>query len=442
MKRKLFIFGKYFLLFLLFLLSYLFLPVIAADETWSYGFSYNVATGLVPYRDFNMIVPPFFSFLFAIGLVFYKGILMFHIEQALMMTFICYLLEKLAKEKYLLLVLALLVLAPMIYNLPSYNTLCLALVLLLIYLEKNENSDFMIGIILGLTFLTKQSIGGCVFLVGCYLVKTDLRRVLKRLLGFFVPSGLTVCYLIITGSFLPMIDQCILGMFDFSKNAPAFSIMPFLVLGVFVLFFFYFKKKKYDFVFFYALAFYSICIPLFDLSHFLAGLFILFFTFLAHSGFSLSFHVKLALWLLIFLIPILNCFLLLQKGVYPNDISNYEYRYLSEKEYHHLATLRDYYQKNKDKDIVILSSSAYIFKLSNHLKITKLDLINRGNLGVCGTEKIWQEIQKKDPKRTLYFVNEKEIFYDNQIDKEILRRVIKKGKKVDQVMFFDVYQLN
>ena len=69
-------------------------------------------------------------------------------------------------------------------------------------------------------------------------------------------------------------------------------------------------------------------------------------------------------------------------------------------------------------------------------------MINRGNLGVCGTEKIWQEIQKKDPKRTLYFVNEKEIFYDNQIDKEILRRVIKKGKKVDKVMFFDVYQLN
>ena len=123
MTKKIQSVGKYIVLFCLFLISYLFLPKVAADETWSYGFAYNIASGLIPYQDFNMIVPPVFAIIFSSLLFFYKGILMFHIEQALMFTIICYMLEKLLKEKYLVPVLLLLVSAPMIYNLPTYNSL-------------------------------------------------------------------------------------------------------------------------------------------------------------------------------------------------------------------------------------------------------------------------------------------------------------------------------
>ena len=28
------------------------------DEIWNYGFSYNIATGLIPYKDFNMVITP------------------------------------------------------------------------------------------------------------------------------------------------------------------------------------------------------------------------------------------------------------------------------------------------------------------------------------------------------------------------------------------------
>ena len=28
------------------------------DEIWNFGFSYNIAKGAIPYRDFNMIVLP------------------------------------------------------------------------------------------------------------------------------------------------------------------------------------------------------------------------------------------------------------------------------------------------------------------------------------------------------------------------------------------------
>ena len=35
------------------------------DELFNYGFAYNILNGLVPYRDFNMIIPPLFNYLLA-----------------------------------------------------------------------------------------------------------------------------------------------------------------------------------------------------------------------------------------------------------------------------------------------------------------------------------------------------------------------------------------
>ena len=57
-------FKKILLLLLLFTLilaySMVIKPIIA-DEVWEYGYGYNIATGLVPYRDFNMLATPLFS---------------------------------------------------------------------------------------------------------------------------------------------------------------------------------------------------------------------------------------------------------------------------------------------------------------------------------------------------------------------------------------------
>lgn len=39
-----------------------FLP-LNGDEIWNYGFSYNIAKGLVIYRDFNVMVTPLYFFL-------------------------------------------------------------------------------------------------------------------------------------------------------------------------------------------------------------------------------------------------------------------------------------------------------------------------------------------------------------------------------------------
>lgn len=57
-------------LFGVFLLWNLILFPITLDEIWNYGFSHSLYSGLVPYKDFNMVITPFYPFLMSIGLLF------------------------------------------------------------------------------------------------------------------------------------------------------------------------------------------------------------------------------------------------------------------------------------------------------------------------------------------------------------------------------------
>ena len=43
-------------------------PLNDLDELWQYSFASNISNGLVPYKDFNIIVTPLFSFIAAIFL--------------------------------------------------------------------------------------------------------------------------------------------------------------------------------------------------------------------------------------------------------------------------------------------------------------------------------------------------------------------------------------
>ena len=56
--------NNYIELIIIFILTFLFtiLNKVTYDEIWNYGFSYNIANGLMPYRDFNMVLTSFISF--------------------------------------------------------------------------------------------------------------------------------------------------------------------------------------------------------------------------------------------------------------------------------------------------------------------------------------------------------------------------------------------
>ena len=82
-------------LFIFFLLFNLIISPLNLDEIWSYGFSYNIANGLIPYKDFNMVITPFYSILMALFLKINNNILFFHIINSLIPTSILYITHKL-----------------------------------------------------------------------------------------------------------------------------------------------------------------------------------------------------------------------------------------------------------------------------------------------------------------------------------------------------------
>ena len=109
------------IIFIVTLIYNLVIPELSLDEVWNYGFCYNVLNGLVPYKDFNMIITPLYPY---IGALFLKiggdGVINFHIFNTLILILIfCYMRRNISNLYYVLYLLLLSV------GMPNYSLLCI-----------------------------------------------------------------------------------------------------------------------------------------------------------------------------------------------------------------------------------------------------------------------------------------------------------------------------
>ena len=126
---------KIFLLFFLLNSILFYFHTIDLDEIWSYGFSYNISRGLIPYKDYNMVVSPLYSLLFSLPLkVFGNYLLVYKLSHAFLYSLIFTLAyQKLGKKSLLLPISAAIQSSPC-----WYNTFIAALVLfILIIVDSN-----------------------------------------------------------------------------------------------------------------------------------------------------------------------------------------------------------------------------------------------------------------------------------------------------------------
>ena len=69
--------------FLMFILAFIFSMVfhtLSNDEIWNYGFAYNISTGLVPYRDYNVVTTPLYPIIDAIFMILFgKNVIVHYI---------------------------------------------------------------------------------------------------------------------------------------------------------------------------------------------------------------------------------------------------------------------------------------------------------------------------------------------------------------------------
>ena len=406
------------------------------DEIWNYGFSHNLYSGLIPYKDFNMVITPFYPFIMSLGFhIFGSSMLVFHIEHAIILICLCVLLFLLIDKKAWFIVA--LMLFPVNVSFPSYNIFLYFLLVLIIYLEKEKKSDYLIGFLLGLCVLTKHSVGLCLLLPSLYYIK-DLKKVGRRFLGFIVPLFVFIIYLIITKSIIPFIDLCILGLFDFaSENGKAFNIYFLLFIIMIGITIYFIVKDRKNLVNYYVLAFYSIMIPLFDIYHFMVAFLAFLILILSKVKKDIIKPGLFGISIILFSAVLLMDSRFKSKIIYPNNIKHFEYRFIDYDSILFTNKVNDYIKKNSDREFVFLNSNGYYFRLINDMKISYIDLINAGNFGYNGSDKLLKEIKKR--KNSIFLVDKSELSPIKQSDKQALNYVIDNGKKIGNIDFFDIY---
>ena len=433
---------KYLLVFIMILLFNLLCSPINVDEIWNYGFSVNIYRGLVPYLDFNMVLTPFYPFFMSLFFhVFGSSILTFHVVNAVILTFCFFLLDQMYQEKSYLFFLFFFF--PVNYAFPNYNLFLFVLLVIIIYMEENFVSKYSwahyaIGFMLGLCLLTKQTVGFCLLLPSLYYVKQK-KALLQRFLGFLVPVGIFVIYLLLTGSFYSFINLCVLGLFEFSGNHKLKPILGTLAILMIFATIYFIKKDPKDLINYYALCFYSLIIPIVDVYHFFIA-FLAFLLVICKKIKKQYIHYAPFSIISVLVLAVLNAYNNhFSFSNYPNDINHFEYRYINPYNYRFTKDVLNYLEKNKDKKIMFINSDGYYFKLITDMDISYVDLINQGNLGYHGGEYLLDVV--KESKDVLFLVNPNEYGGYRQTDQNVIKYVLTKGKKIKDLGLYDVYVL-
>ena len=393
MKRKL-------LFILIFIIAFgfnLFIKEVSFDEVWIYGFSYNISKGLIPYLDFNMLQTPFSLF---VGSIFIKifGNYLFSlcILNGLIVTLSIYFLYRIIGYRSLLLF-------PLfvMYTIFGYNTFCLFfLILILYFVYMDKEKDFIIGLIIGICFITKQTIGICLLVPYLFYSKNRL----KSLFSFMIPFLILSIYLVYNNCFYQFMDYCFFGLLDFgNKNSNVgilFFVSCMVVLSLFIILI---KGKFKDRGLFYILAFQIMAFPLGDFYHFMmAFLPVLFY---------IIYRVKYKYIIIFIGILSYNIFII----SFVRSVSNFylvmdnNYLFLKRMDrvsYSNIVSKSKIIDEERNDCYFIISPESYYIKLYLGIDIGKYDFMLNGNMGYHGSEKMIKDISEEVvDKRCLFYVS-------------------------------------
>ena len=433
MKHKLIGMIHYIFLFIFFFCTIqFFCAAFKGDSLYNYGFSYAVSRGEIPYKDFNMIIPPFGAFFYALPfLLFSHSYIIFNVTQAFLLCVFFHLLYKMYGKKAYLLLIFMVGIYPFPFIsviFPGYNFLLLMELLLLIYFESFKKNDYEIGLLLGISLLTKQTVGFCFLLVSFYYGFSDIQKLGKRLIGMSIPVLVFLIYLLLTKSLDAFMDHCFLGMFDFtSKNGRVMDIYFVLFILGMILLLWFIRKNHKDLTYYYILAFSSIAVPLFDYYHVSLFLFSLLWIGIPHIPISYSKKEIIIFSSILSLVSVLTFSYLFY---HPMDIvyskfPNFEGVLMERKIWEGNKRIRQFIEENRNENLIILGNNAYFYKISSELEINHYDLLNYGNHGKNGTQKIIEKLKKEEKPIFIFgLVEYQETSDRQQLNKEVMKYVL------------------
>ena len=349
------------------------------DEVWVYGFCHNISKGMLIYQDFNVLQMPLYFFVSSFFLfIFGDYVVSTHIFDCILIGFLFLMIYK---EKGIKSILILLIL---VIGYSGYNLLTLFLFMtILFFIDEKKDNNFLIGILVGLIFITKQNIGFALFVPYIYYSKKKLSSIFY----FFIPFLIISFYFIFNSSYFSFLN-CVFGsMLDFNQhNKKIFIFFGLIEIIVVIHLIFLIKKSKLrDKRLVYTLFFQVISYPICDDGHLFLALFPYVYL-LFDYDFSLKKYYFLAF--LVFY----SFFALFSFSVHLSFSKNAFY--LRNDSYINYSFLDSFFDISKNYDnYYIFSWQAFPFKFYHHLPLNQYDFVLSGN---CGYDGVNQKIKKID----------------------------------------------
>ena len=488
-----------------FLVARLANPATDLDEVWNYNTANAFAMGLIPYKQVSMITTPLLPMINSIFLkVVFNGIMTYRVLMgivfALIVLFIYLIIKELSNKKLLSYICAFFIGTLLIKKfLLDYNYLFLLISLVIAFLEirdikKNENFNFnhnlCVGVLTGLAFLTKQTIGillifVMIFEVFIYMKKSGfnlkfdkfIKLIGVRIFGMMVPIIIFLIYLGVTGAFNDFINYAIKGVREFSNSVPYYrlfdsndivvSIISRLFIIVYIPLFITFilesiknKKLKDELINIYVLAFCSIPViaiiyPISDDFHLMvASVFALIIIsyllilVLKKIGGLIKidvFYKKLLLIGILFIIILISFKnLIIERNINIKEnvlvpFKHYEGIYVPEYLSKRISDATDKVMayNNSGRESIIVDAEAAIYDIVLNRYKKNYDMLLIGNIGENGVEKIINEI--KDSHNVYYFVKNPQYALNWQLPEDIVDYIRNNLKYHETVSVFDVY---
>lgn len=428
-------------IFLLFLIVGLFINPLKTDFSdgfWCYSFGYGISKGFIPYVDFNMIVPVFYPLISSIFLnIFGTGYHIYIIFHTILMTFMFYYLFKLYDDRAWLFLIMILFSYFLLIQ-PTYNSFLLLVFYLLLYLEKNNKNDYLIGLLIGISIITKFNIG-LFFLLPSLLYWKNKKKIIKRLIGSIIPCLLFLIYLIINNNLFEFIDLCIMGLFSFSNDNSTFFIsgclIVFLIMISYIIYCIY--KDRTNIINYYVLVSLTFCLPIIDFNH----LYFFMFCFIAVFIEKIKFNKIYSLFIIVFsIIASSYLFFVFYDGANIKSFksnNDFKYYYINDLQYKQISGIMDKYDEYGDVIIIGDDYLGSFFDIYYNKRISYLDIFSMGNYGYDEFNNLVSYINQKDNQ--VFIIKKDENIRMKQYYKSGSDYIKKNSEYLGDVFSYEVY---
>lgn len=483
-------------------------PISNLDEIWNYNTARAITQNLIPYKDISMITTPLLPMITALFLkLIANEVIVSRVLASVLWGGVLFSIFKILKllikeENTCLIITALLGLLFRDCYCIDYNILSLMFSLIILYIElknidkphfENNKTDFLIGILAGLTVCTKQSIGAilAIIVVGYKIIFVQnkkefieyLKTAFKRIIGILIPMILVFIYLIATNSLQDFINYAVLGISTFSNKIPYAQlmnndkkeiqilsrIMPFILLAMAVLTIVLQNKKKKENIgnidnkiltmLIYSLSTIIIMYPISDEIHFLIAGTITFIG-LAYILYLLGIAIynkinlqskKKIYKITSLMISIIAIAFIAVRGIENiteyikqeknETIEHYKNIQISEYLQERINEIDNFIleQEKENKKVYILDAEAaiYMIPINNYNK--DYDMFLKGNIGKDGQEGQIQKIKQKETNEII-LIRKRNLQSNWQTPTEVVNYVRENLEFMGEVSIYEVYK--